>query len=46
MNADCLFCKIAAQQIPAKLLYDDEDVFAFADINPQSKISSWPSKKI
>ena len=36
MNADCLFCKIAAQQIPAKLLHDDEDVFAFADINPQA----------
>jgi len=36
VNAECLFCKIAAQQIPAKLLYDDEDVFAFADINPQA----------
>ena len=36
MNADCLFCKIAAQQIPAKLLHDDAEVFAFADINPQA----------
>jgi histidine triad (HIT) family protein len=36
MNADCLFCKIAAKQIPAKLVFDDADVFAFADINPQA----------
>ncbi len=36
MSADCLFCKIAAQQIPAKLLHEDADVFAFADINPQA----------
>lgn len=36
MSADCLFCKIAAKQIPAKLVYEDEDVFAFADINPQA----------
>ena len=34
--SDCLFCKIAAQQIHAKLLHDDADVFAFADINPQA----------
>lgn len=33
---DCLFCKIAAQQIPAKLLHDDADVFAFADVRPQA----------
>lgn len=36
MSADCLFCKIAAQQIPAKLVYEDAEVFAFADINPQA----------
>jgi histidine triad (HIT) family protein len=36
MSADCLFCKIAAKQIPAKLIYEDADVFAFADINPQA----------
>jgi len=36
MSADCLFCKIAAQQIPAKLLHDDPEVFAFADTNPQA----------
>ena len=36
MNADCLFCKIAAKQIPAKIVYEDEDVFAFEDIGPQA----------
>ena len=36
MSADCLFCKIAAKQIPAKLVYDDPDIFAFEDINPQA----------
>jgi len=36
MSADCLFCKIAAKQIPAKIVYEDADVFAFADINPEA----------
>lgn len=33
---DCLFCKIAAGEIPAKLIYEDEQVVAFDDINPQA----------
>ena len=36
MKSDCLFCKIAQKQIPAKLVHDDADVFAFEDINPQA----------
>lgn len=36
MSGDCLFCKIAAKEIPAKLVHEDEDVFAFEDINPQA----------
>ena len=36
MSADCLFCKIAAKQIPAKMIFEDADVFAFEDINPQA----------
>jgi histidine triad (HIT) family protein len=36
MTADCLFCKIAAKQIPSKIVYEDADVFAFADISPQA----------
>jgi histidine triad (HIT) family protein len=36
VSGDCLFCKIAAKQIPAKLVHDDPDIFAFEDINPQA----------
>ena len=32
---DCLFCKIAAGEIPSTCLYNDDDVYAFRDINPQ-----------
>jgi len=32
--ADCLFCKIAKKQIPAKTAYEDDEVLAFDDINP------------
>ena len=35
---DCLFCKIAAGQIPSNKVYEDEDVFAFRDINPQTPV--------
>jgi len=33
---NCLFCKIAAGQIPGKIVYQDQDVVAFEDINPQA----------
>jgi histidine triad (HIT) family protein len=36
MSADCLFCKIAAKQIPSKIVYEDPDIFAFEDISPQA----------
>jgi histidine triad (HIT) family protein len=36
MSAECLFCKIAAKKIPAKLVYEDDEVFAFEDIGPQA----------
>lgn len=36
MSADCLFCKIAAKQIPAKIVYEDLEIFAFEDIGPQA----------
>lgn len=36
MSADCLFCKIGRKEIPAKLLFEDGEVFAFEDINPQA----------
>ena len=34
--SDCLFCKIAAGEIPSKKVYEDETVFAFYDIDPQA----------
>lgn len=36
MSADCLFCKIVKGEIPAKKLYEDEQLFAFWDIAPQA----------
>jgi len=36
MSADCLFCKIAAKQIPSKVVFEDDEVFAFEDIGPQA----------
>lgn len=33
---DCLFCKISRKEIPAKLVYEDGEVFAFEDIHPQA----------
>ena len=36
MSADCLFCRIAAGEIPATRLHDDDLVFAIRDINPQA----------
>lgn len=35
-NDRCLFCRIAAGEIPAKKVYEDNDVIAFNDINPQA----------
>jgi histidine triad (HIT) family protein len=31
---NCLFCKIAARKIPSTVLYEDDDVLVFNDINP------------
>lgn len=36
MNTDCLFCSIGAKQIPSKIVYEDPELFAFEDINPQA----------
>jgi histidine triad (HIT) family protein len=34
----CIFCKIAAKQIPSKMIYEDEDLIAFHDINPAAPV--------
>jgi histidine triad (HIT) family protein len=36
MSEYCLFCKIVEGEIPVNILYEDEDVIAFNDINPQA----------
>jgi histidine triad (HIT) family protein len=35
---DCLFCKIVKGEIPSTLIYEDEKVAAFEDINPQAPV--------
>ena len=35
---DCIFCKIAKHEVPAKVVYEDEQVIAFNDANPQAPI--------
>ena len=34
----CLFCKIIAGEIPSSKVYEDENVYAFRDINPQAPV--------
>ncbi len=33
---DCIFCKISKRELPAKLVYEDPELFAFEDISPQA----------
>ncbi|MGV8934267.1 MAG: HIT domain-containing protein [Gallionellaceae bacterium] len=35
---DCIFCKIVKGEIPSKKVYEDEDAFAFHDINPAAPV--------
>ena len=35
---DCIFCKIAAGEIPSKKVYEDDNMLAFYDINPMAKV--------
>ncbi len=36
--ADCIFCKIAAKEIPAAAVYEDDCVIAFKDLEPQAPV--------
>lgn len=36
MTDDCLFCKILAREVPAEIVYEDDDVLAFNDIYPKA----------
>ena len=35
---DCLFCRLIAGEIPASTVYEDDDLVAFNDINPQAPV--------
>lgn len=34
--ADCIFCKIASGELNARIVYEDPDILAFSDLNPQA----------
>lgn len=36
--SDCIFCKIVAGEIPAKLIYQDDEMLAFHDIKPAAPV--------
>jgi len=35
---DCIFCKIIAKEIPSQVVYEDDDILAFRDINPMAPV--------
>ena len=35
---DCIFCKIARHEIPSTVVYEDDTVIAFDDLNPQAPV--------
>ncbi len=35
---DCIFCKIIKKEIPSNIVYEDEEIIAFKDINPAAPI--------
>jgi histidine triad (HIT) family protein len=35
---NCIFCKIAARQIPSTIVYEDDELLAFKDINPAAPV--------
>ncbi len=37
-DPNCIFCKIIAGQIPSRKVYEDEDIYAFHDINPWAPV--------
>ncbi len=36
--SDCIFCKIARGEIPSRKVYEDDEIFAFHDINPVAPV--------
>ena len=42
---DCLFCKIAAGQVPSNKLYEDDQLLAFTTSTPRPPSIFWSSPK-
>ncbi len=38
LDKNCIFCRIAAGEIPSDKVYEDEQVVAFKDLNPQAPV--------
>jgi len=38
LDPNCIFCKIIEKKIPSKIVYEDERVTAFEDVNPQAPV--------
>ena len=36
--SDCIFCRIAAGEIPATVVYQDDEILVFEDINPKAPV--------
>ncbi len=36
--SDCIFCKIINKEIPSEIVYEDNDIIAFKDINPKAPV--------
>lgn len=36
--SDCIFCKIIEGEIPSKKVYEDQEILAFYDVNPQAPV--------
>lgn len=36
MSQQCIFCRIAAKEVPAGIVYEDGDIVAFRDLSPQA----------
>lgn len=36
-NSDCIFCKIISKEIPADIIYEDDNILAFVDMHPVTR---------
>lgn len=38
MEANCIFCKIINKEIPSQIVYEDEEILAFKDVEPLAPV--------